>query len=144
MHPINLNSAHPTDPSPYPLAETEYITSPCQPNPCAERRHCVVNHYCSGNKDRGCTPYTCMEESLLGKSPELSMVRTDTVHVTTLPAAGKRCYGFVHEVNHELGQQSTDLSNEYCKPDVGQCSFEGKYYGIHVTINRFPCVTINR
>ena len=64
------------------------------------------------------------------------MVRTDIAHVTTLPPAGRRCYGFVREVNHELGQQLTDLSNEYCKPDVGQCSFEGNHYGMHVTINR--------
>ena len=70
----------------------------------------------------------CVEEILLGKTPSMSVPGTDTVHVTTLPETGQRCYGFIHKEDNEFGQQTSALSSEYCR-NLEQCSFDGKLYG---------------
>ena len=72
---------------------------------------------------------------MLGKFPKLSLVKTDSVRVTTLPQLGNQCYGFVNEGDGEVefGQQLSYVSNEYCKPYLQQCSYEGRDYGMFVS-----------
>lgn len=108
------------------------ITTPCQSNPCTNGLYCEVNHDCIGNKDKGCSSYRCIAESVTGKYPNMTIAKTDLIHVTTIPSTPKQdCGGFVRaKINGDFGQQLVDLSNEYCKP-LEYCIHEGVSYGMY-------------